>query len=76
MMEDDALIDAKKAAGGVVALAQGLGISSAAVSQWQRVPASRVLRVEWLTGISRHRLRPDLYPSDQSGHTSLGGGGP
>lgn len=46
-------------------LAQALGITDSAVSQWARVPTSRVLDIERLTGISRHDLRPDIYPRDQ-----------
>jgi DNA-binding transcriptional regulator YdaS (Cro superfamily) len=46
------------------ALARRLKITHAAVRQWdlRRIPALRVLAVERLTGISRHSLRPDLYP--------------
>ena len=44
-----------------VALADGLNISPGAVSQWDRVPAERVLEIERLTGISRHDLRPDVF---------------
>ncbi len=40
------------------------GISAAAVSQWRRVPAERVLSVEAITGIPRRLLRPDLYPDE------------
>ena len=47
--------------GGLNALAVQLGISRAAISQWQRVPAERVLDVERITGIPRIELRPDLY---------------
>ena len=47
-----------------IALATGLGVTAGAVSQWDRVPAGRVLDVERLTGISRHDLRPDLYPPE------------
>lgn len=45
-------------------LADRLGVSSSAVAAWKRVPASRVLQVERLTGgaVPRTRLRPDLYP--------------
>jgi DNA-binding transcriptional regulator YdaS (Cro superfamily) len=43
-------------------IAAGLGLNKSAVYQWKRVPASRVLDVERITGISRHDLRPDLYP--------------
>src|SRR3712207_6703953 len=51
-----------RAAGGIGALARALGISQPAVSNWQRIPAERVLAVEALTGLSRSVLRPDLYP--------------
>ena len=44
-----------------IALADALGLSKQAVYQWDRVPATRVLDVERLTGISRHELRPDLF---------------
>lgn len=46
-------------------LARQLGISRAAIAQWKRVPARRVIEVERISGVSRHRLRPDLYPSPQ-----------
>lgn len=42
-------------------LARELGLSPGAVYQWRKVPAERVLDVERITGIPRHRLRPDLY---------------
>ena len=47
--------------GRVGELASALEISGAAVSQWERVPAERVLDVERITGISRHELRPDVF---------------
>src|ERR1039458_1173599 len=57
------LSDALMALNGPRALARALGkISAQAVSQWQTVPPRRVLEVERVTGVSRHRLRPDLYP--------------
>jgi DNA-binding transcriptional regulator YdaS (Cro superfamily) len=31
-----------------------------------RVPAERVLDIEKLTGVPRHDLRPDLYPTEQA----------
>lgn len=48
--------------GAVSELARGLGITHGAIVQWRgRVPASRVVEVERLTGIPRESLRPDLY---------------
>lgn len=46
-------------------LAETLGISVQAISQWRRVPPTRVLDVERVTGVSRHLLRPDIYPPEQ-----------
>jgi DNA-binding transcriptional regulator YdaS (Cro superfamily) len=43
-------------------LAIRLRISAQAVSQWRRVPVSRVLEVEKITGVPREELRPDVYP--------------
>lgn len=62
MMREGGLEEAIRAAGGIGALARSLGISQPSVSNWQRIPAERVLAVETLTGVPRTRLRPDLYP--------------
>jgi DNA-binding transcriptional regulator YdaS (Cro superfamily) len=59
-----ALKDAITRYGGNAALAKSLDISRPAVAQWEVCPALRVLQVEALTGVSRHLLRPDLYPRD------------
>lgn len=61
-MRDTGLRQAIDAAGGIGALARGLGIRQPSVSSWAKVPADRVLAVESLTGIRREALRPDLYP--------------
>lgn len=58
----EALERAIKAAGGLAKLAAPLGITAQAVSQWDEVPPLRVLAVEQASGVSRHELRPDLYP--------------
>lgn len=61
---------AEKAAakiGGQSALARVLGCSPQAVQRMcatGRVPAERVLAIEAATGVSRHQLRPDIYPKD------------
>lgn len=51
--------------GRLTQLAQALGIGSNAISQWERVPAERVIDVERATGIPRNQLRPDIYPVAQ-----------
>lgn len=64
-----ALRQAIERAGSVRALANALGVTGQAISQWTRVPVSRVLDVERVTGVSRHALRPDIYgtaPSDEA----------
>jgi DNA-binding transcriptional regulator YdaS (Cro superfamily) len=59
----EALEAAKSKVGGASGLAKLLGgITPQAVGQWRRVPAERTLEVERITGVSRHELRPDLYP--------------
>lgn len=60
-MRDQGLDEAISAAGGVTELARRIGIAQPSVSNWARVPAERVLSVEAATGVSRMRLRPDLY---------------
>jgi hypothetical protein len=42
-------------------LARGLGITTGAVAKWSRVPESRLIAVERISGIPRDKLRPDLY---------------
>jgi DNA-binding transcriptional regulator YdaS (Cro superfamily) len=52
------------------ALAVALGITPGAISQWDRVPAERVLEVEKATGIPRQVLRPDVYGPPDTGPPS------
>ena len=60
-MRDAGLNRAIDAAGGVAQLARKIGIAQPSVSNWNRVPAQRVVVVEAATGVSRKLLRPDLY---------------
>lgn len=60
-MRDAGLERAIDAAGGVAELARRIGIAQPSVSNWNRVPAQRVVAVESATGVSRKVLRPDLY---------------
>jgi DNA-binding transcriptional regulator YdaS (Cro superfamily) len=51
--------------GGLSALARLLKIKHTAFYSWGIVPAVRVLQIERITGVSRHDLRPDLYPREE-----------
>lgn len=66
-IEDLPICRAAKAAGGQSALARLLKVTPQAVQKMcasGRVPAERVLEIEKATGVSRHELRPDLYPTE------------
>src|SRR5689334_3951217 len=60
-LRNEGLSEAIRAVGGVSELARRIGIAQPSISNWDRVPAERVLAVEAATGVSRVRLRPDLY---------------
>lgn len=64
-MKNTALSSAIQAAGGLTPLADALGISKQAISSWKRCPPHHVLKVEKLTRVPRHKLRPDLYPVER-----------
>ncbi|WP_341207258.1 YdaS family helix-turn-helix protein [uncultured Sphingomonas sp.] len=69
-----ALRSAVERAGGQSATARILKVSQAAVWKWldegKVLPAEHVLTLEAATNISRHDLRPDIYPRED---TSLDG---
>lgn len=60
-----AVEEAERAAGSGAKLARALGLKRQAIYQWDRIPSGHVLKVEELTGVPRHRLRPDLYPEER-----------
>lgn len=70
----EALGRAVEAAGGQAALARALAersgrpVRQGHVWSWMhrtgRIPAEYTLEIERLTGVSRHELRPDIYPRD------------
>src|SRR5688572_20501509 len=60
-MRDQGLDEAIRAVGGITELARRIGISQPSVSNWERIPAERVLSVEAVTGVPRTTLRPDLF---------------
>lgn len=87
-MSTNAVASAAKVVGSQTALAKILGCTPQNVQRMcatGRVPAEHVLKIEAASGVSRHDLRPDLYPEaspaltgmmlhislmDQSGKTS------
>jgi DNA-binding transcriptional regulator YdaS (Cro superfamily) len=67
MSKSNVVEEAVEAAGGLKPFSLSLGVKYQAVQRWVRsgsVPPLRVLKVEALTGVSRHLLRPDLYPEE------------
>jgi TorA maturation chaperone TorD len=62
MFADSGLEEALRRIGGVGAVADALEIAPTSVAAWKRVPAEHVIAVEALTGVTRSKLRPDLYP--------------
>jgi DNA-binding transcriptional regulator YdaS (Cro superfamily) len=60
-------------AGGLQPFARQMGVRYQAIQKWVRgsVPAERVLRIEEITGVSRHDLRPDLYPRESRRSSEL-----
>lgn len=69
MTNNVAIKKAADLAGGQSALARALGLKPQAIQRWCKtgaVPANRVLQIETVTKkmVSRHELRPDLYPAD------------
>ena len=51
-----------------VEFAARVGVNKATATRWAqyRVPAERIPEVEAKTGISRHDLRPDLFPREDA----------
>lgn len=69
-MSNAALQSAVDQAGSQTKLAEAIGASQQLVSYWlskgKPLPAEYVLEAERKLGISRHSLRPDIYPADQA----------
>ncbi len=62
-------------------MAADLGVSQPTISNWicrsKQMPAEHVLTAERVYGVSRHDLRPDIYPReamvDEGGHKRIFG---
>lgn len=65
-----ALLEAIQISGSQYALADAIGVSATAVwkmvNRAKRASSDFVLKVEAATGVSRHDLRPDLYPRENT----------
>ncbi len=64
----EALETAVSHAGSQTAFAKFIGVKQSTVWKWLQcgkpLPAEYVLKAEQKTGVSRHLLRPDIYPVD------------
>ncbi len=49
-----------EAGGGPAEIARRLGIKTASVSEWKKVPAARVFQIAELTGLPVDEIRPDM----------------
>ena len=70
-MSTTALKLACERAGGQKPLADLIGTTQGQIWYWLKrskrgVPAEFVLLIEHATGVSRHKLRPDLYPTSKT----------
>lgn len=67
-----ALREAVSSVGSQGAMARLLGVAQPSVWKWlangKPLPAEHVLAVEAATGVSRHDLRPDIYPREDTPH--------
>jgi DNA-binding transcriptional regulator YdaS (Cro superfamily) len=52
-------------AGGVRAVAKVFDVATQNIYRWRVCPPERVLKIEELSGVPRHELRPDLYPPEE-----------
>jgi DNA-binding transcriptional regulator YdaS (Cro superfamily) len=73
MCTDDSLARAVRLAGGPAAVGRLFGITSQAVSQWERCPPDRVLKLAQASGVGPHELRPDIYPAPPQASTDTSG---
>lgn len=68
-MRDPALEELLSRRGAVKRIAEACNISTAAVSQWRRVPKVRIGQVAEALGVQPENVRPDLYGRDAENAT-------
>ncbi len=65
----EALKACRHAAGSDSQMARDLGVPQSTMWRWlnqtKQLPAEHVLKAERLYGVSRHELRPDIYPVER-----------
>lgn len=65
----EALKACRDAAGSDSQMARDLGVPQSTMWRWlnqtRQLPAEHVLRAEEIYGVSRHYLRPDIYPVER-----------
>ncbi len=57
-----------KTVGSIRALAEKINCDPARVTMWKhrkKIPAEFVIAIEKASGVSRHLLRPDIYPVEE-----------
>jgi len=62
-----ALKQAVNVSGSSKLLGQAIGVTPERVRMWlhrDNLPAEYVIAIERATGVSRHELRPDIYPKE------------
>lgn len=69
-MDKKWLLLAIEKAGGQTKIADALGITQGHIGKWisrdrKAPPAEYVLKIEEVTGISRHKLRPDVFGEEK-----------
>lgn len=57
----DISVDQALVAFGKRKLAEALNLTEEEIEGWEAVPPTLVIKVEKLTGLSRHQLRPDVF---------------
>jgi DNA-binding transcriptional regulator YdaS (Cro superfamily) len=63
-MRDPALEELLSRRGAVKRIAEACAISTAAVSQWKRVPRRHIATVAQAMGVEPGRVRPDIVPEN------------
>ncbi len=62
----DVVTKAAKEVGGIVRLAEILGIKHPSFYSWDRVPAERAMQIAQLAKVPPHKVRPDIYQAPKA----------